>query len=256
MAWWANTVTGAIASGAGPPDPVIEYTGPFATRADAAAWLAAHPPSGGSGGGGAPGGGKPTRGSKLTGALIARIARRYIGAGYVYGGNASTVGVWDCSSFVSYVLHQAGLSLPGGKWGDPGFPPNSHGPVVMSYVQWAGATTVGMPQAGDLCCYAGEGANGHIGIAVSGTRMVSALNPADGTLETDIFPPGAGQPLIYRRVNGLAGGVVAVASGQTTASHPPVVVAVVVAVMYLGAAALGLGLLAAGVAGVTRAARR
>ncbi|HWM96741.1 MAG TPA: hypothetical protein VNO54_06755, partial [Streptosporangiaceae bacterium] len=63
----------------------------------------------------------------MTGLLLARIALRYVGAGYVYGGNASAVGDWDCSTFVSFCLWRAGLSLPGGKWGDPDMPPNIHG---------------------------------------------------------------------------------------------------------------------------------
>jgi cell wall-associated NlpC family hydrolase len=127
-----------------------------------------------------------------SGTAIAAAAERYIGLGYVYGGDASQPGVWDCSSFASYVLgHDLGLALPGGRWGEPGFPPTSHGPVVTSYASWTGAVTVATPQVGDLACFVGEGASGHIGIVVGNNLMVSAL---DG-------PYGA--PLIYRRILGV-----------------------------------------------------
>src|SRR5215472_13498415 len=70
----------------------------------------------------------------VTGDQVASDALRYVGAGYIYGGPAARPGDWDCSSFVSYVLgHDLGMALPGGKWGAPGFPPGSHGPVVESY---------------------------------------------------------------------------------------------------------------------------
>src|SRR5215471_17844478 len=91
---------------------------------------------------------------RVTGTQIAQDAEQYIGLGYVYGGDASQPGVWDCSSFVSYVLgHDLGLALPGGRWGEPGFPPTSHGPVVETYASWAGAQTVTAPQVGDLACF-------------------------------------------------------------------------------------------------------
>jgi len=192
------------------------------------------------------------RAARLTGAAIARDAQRYEGQGYVYGGNASSPGDWDCSSFVSYVLgHDLRLSLPGGQWGAPGFPPNDHGPVVTSYADWTGADTVGTPQAGDLCCFVGLGPNGHIGIAVSSGEMVSALNPSKGTVKTPIAGYGpAGAPLIYRRVNGLAGLLPAPPSGSPTSAHPPVMVAVVVAGLFVGAfvlLAVAAGLVVPGV---------
>lgn len=155
----------------------------------------------------------------ITGTAIAADARRYTGKGYTYGGDCSGgPGDWDCSSFVSYVLgHDLRLPLPGGRYGEPGFPPNAHGPVVTSYARWTGAVTVHAPQAGDLCCFVGEGPNGHIGIAVSGTHMVSALNTQTGTVLTPIQgfgPPGA--PLIYRRVSGTVTAAVARAAGIKT----------------------------------------
>ena len=156
----------------------------------------------------------------LTGAAIARDALRYVGAGYVFGGDASKVGLWDCSSFCSWVLgHDLGLALPGGKWGAPGFPPNAHGPVVLAFSSWSGSVQVNTPQAGDLCIWSGAGANGHIGIALGPSSMVSALNPTDGTRETPILGTGpAGAPLSFRRVSGLAAGAAAVGAGLSGSS--------------------------------------
>ena len=145
----------------------------------------------------------------VTGAQIAADAMRWVGQGYVYGGDASQPGVWDCSSFVSYVLgHDLHLGLPGGNWGEPGFPPTAHGPVVTSYATWAGARTIpGPPQAGDLCCFVGTGASGHIGIATGPAHMVSALDTTSGTVHTPIAGYGPyGAPLVYRRVLGIPPG--------------------------------------------------
>ncbi len=166
-------------------------------------------------------GGRKTTPAKTAPArgTISGDALKYKGLGYVYGGSASRPGDWDCSSFVSYVLgHDLGMGLPGGKWGGPGMPPNAHGPVVLSYTSWAGATPVSSPQAGDLCCWAGAGPDGHIGIAISPTRMISALNPAQGTQVTPIVGTGpVGVPLVYRRVKGAAGGLGVAAGSQAQA---------------------------------------
>lgn len=145
----------------------------------------------------------------VSGNQIAADALRYRGAGYVFGGNASRPGLWDCSSFVSYVLgHDLKLALPGGRWGSPGEPPGTHGPTVDSYAGWKGAVTVHAPGArGDLVCFVGAGANGHMGIVLGPDQMVSALDSASGTLVTPITgygPPGA--PIVYRRVLGVAAG--------------------------------------------------
>jgi cell wall-associated NlpC family hydrolase len=135
---------------------------------------------------------------------IAGIALNYQGEGYVYGGNASSPGDWDCSSFVSFVLHEGGISLPGGRWGQSFMPPNEHGPVVVDYVNWDNATAVDAPKAGDLCCWDGIGENGHIGIAINNHQMISALNPTDGTQVTGIQGIGpSGVPLVYRHVKGV-----------------------------------------------------
>lgn len=109
---------------------------------------------------------------------IAAAAQKYIGAGYVYGGNASSPGQWDCSSFVSYVLgHDLGLTLPGGgHWGDPGYPPNAHGPTTTTYALYGTALNASQVQAGDLVVW-----STHMGIATDNANIVSARDEAEGT---------------------------------------------------------------------------
>jgi NlpC/P60 family len=193
----------------------------------------------------------------VSGAQIAAAGRRYNGQGYVYGGNASRPGDWDCSSFVSYVLgHDLGLGLPGGRWGGPGMPPAVHGPVVLSYVTWGGADPVpaGQETAGDLACFAGLGAGGHMGIVLGPNQMVSALDSAQGTTITPVAGYGpAGAPLVYRRVKGTGAAPVpatdAAAAGGLVGSVlvPMLVGAVAAAGIMVGvvalAAAVGLGIM-------------
>lgn len=131
-----------------------------------------------------------------SGSAIAQAALKYKGAGYTWGGNAASVGEWDCSSFVSYVLgHDLGLPLPGGHWGDAGFPPHSHGPTTFQYLLFGRPVSLAQVQAGDLVV-----STEHIGIAVSGAEMISAQDEALGT-GLGGFPGGfpAGPPH-YRRV--------------------------------------------------------
>jgi hypothetical protein len=186
----------------------------------------------------------------VTGTEIAQDALRYVGLGYVYGGDASSPGVWDCSSFVSYVLgHDLGLGLPGGSWGEPGFPPHSHGPVVVSYADWNGAQTVTAPAVGDLVCFVGIGASGHIGIVLGPNEMVSALNTDQGTVRTPIQGYGPyGAPIVYRRILGLPPGPGI--PGHPTAPGGPgnASQAAVIALLTVGALA-GLVLVGAALAG-------
>jgi cell wall-associated NlpC family hydrolase len=195
---------------------------------------------------------------QLTGAAIARDAQRYAGGkyGYTYGGTGARPGDWDCSSFVSYVLgHDLGFALPGGTWQQVTSNGTVHGPVVVSYADWNGATTVGTAQAGDLCCWVGEGPNGHVGIAISADEMVSALNPDVGTVQSGIVGNGpAGAPLIYRRVAGVRAGGASILNGMQQSAGSgggggPSVVALVVALaaplIVVGVAAVGTTVLAA-----------
>jgi len=130
---------------------------------------------------------------------IAADAQKYLGQGYVWGGNAATPGQWDCSSFVSYVLgHDLGLPLPGGHWGDPGFPPGSHGPTTGSYLLYGGPIDRTAVAAGDLVVW-----SSHIGIAISNSQIISARDPQEGTGISSIDGTTAelGETAFYRRVN-------------------------------------------------------
>jgi hypothetical protein len=137
------------------------------------------------------------------GADIAHDALKYQGSGYVWGGDASSVGNWDCSSFVSKVLGQDfGMRLPGGgRWGDPGYPPHEHGPGSTSYMLYGTGVGLSQVQPGDLVV-----STEHIGIAIGNGMMISAEQPSTGT-RTGTFPNGfpAGPP-VYRRVSALMGG--------------------------------------------------
>lgn len=134
-----------------------------------------------------------------TGSQIADDALKYVGAGYVYGGNASKIGDWDCSSFVSYVLgHDLGMALPGGKWGEPGFPPDSHGPTTLTYLLFGTPVNNASVVAGDLVVY-----NTHMGIAIDQNNMVSAEDEQQGTQKATIagMTQSLGEIPHFRRVS-------------------------------------------------------
>jgi len=196
---------------------------------------------------------KTPAGVMPSGQQIAAQGLVYAGAGYVFGGRADKPGDWDCSSFVSYVLgHDLGMILPGGgRYGDPAYPPNYHGPVVTSYAGWGGAQKLpgGMPPAaGDLCIWNGIGASGHIGIAVDAGTMISALNHSAGTVHTPIagYGPG-GVSVEFHRLSG-AGQV----PGATGSGGPADVLVAMLAgatiPVVMGAVILGIGTLG-GIAG-------
>jgi cell wall-associated NlpC family hydrolase len=127
---------------------------------------------------------------------IAGQALKYIGSSYVLGGKADRVGNWDCSSFVSFVLgHDLGYKLPGGKWGDPGFPPHAHGPTTSSYMLWGKPVSPSDVRKGDLIV-----TSEHMGIVVADGTYMAAKTPILGTgmgLYTKSFPGGAP---VFRRV--------------------------------------------------------
>lgn len=138
----------------------------------------------------------PTQSGHSTNIQIASDAMTYIGQGYVWGGSADKPGNWDCSSFVSYVLgHDLGISLPGGKWGDPGFPPNAHGPTTLDYMLFGKPITDGQEQAGDLVV-----SNDHIGICIGGGQYVSARTPSLGVGVDKLSDPFPGGLHVFRRV--------------------------------------------------------
>lgn len=133
---------------------------------------------------------------------IAAAALKYLGAGYQFGGRADKVGNWDCSSFVSYVVgHDLGIALPGGKWGDPGYPPHAHGPTASRYKLYGTGINQSQLGAGDIVAW-----NTHCGIAVDGHRIVSARTPAEGVgISTiDGTSQSIGETPVFRRVSGTS----------------------------------------------------
>lgn len=140
-------------------------------KADAVAGLFAASPAGGIVGTGAGVAGLAAGGN----AAIAADALKYQGAGYQFGGRADVPGNWDCSSFVFYVLaHDLGLSVLGGSYGAPGFPPHAHGPTAVQFKMYG--TAVSLPAAGDIVAW-----NTHVGIAIDANRIVAARTPSEGT---------------------------------------------------------------------------
>jgi cell wall-associated NlpC family hydrolase len=145
--------------------------------------MTASSPSGGGGGG--------TNTGTGSGSAIADDALRYKGHSYVWGGapGANAQNGWDCSSFANYVLgHDFNYTLPGAS--KPGYDGSSHGPTTISYLVWATpkrvATTTParaalLAQPGDILVDAT-----HMGFAIGGGNMVSALNMRLGTTVSDI----------------------------------------------------------------------
>lgn len=144
-----------------------------------------------------------------TGNAISDDAMKYVGSGYVYGGNADKIGNWDCSSFVSYVLgHDLSIPLPGGIWGGPGMPPSTHGPTTGSYALYGAQIDQSQVEAGDLVVW-----STHMGIAISNTEIVSAQDEQLGVGTSSIAgtTSSLGEPdPRFRRVQlpGNVGGIV------------------------------------------------
>jgi cell wall-associated NlpC family hydrolase len=187
---WPTDPIKTVLTGGTPASPT------FQQEQQKTASLASYVSSAAAGAGGGPASGAGSGG-------IAGDAQQYVGAGYVWGGNASKVGDWDCSSFVSYVLgHDLGLPLPGGHWGDPGFPPHSHGPTTGSYALYGTQIEAGQLQPGDLVVW-----STHIGIAIGGGQIVSARDEQEGTGISSISgtTQELGESVRYRRVPAGAG---------------------------------------------------
>ncbi|MDT0119027.1 MULTISPECIES: C40 family peptidase [Kocuria] len=96
--------------------------------------------------------------SAAAGGLVG-TAMQGVGTGYVWGG--TDFGAWDCSGFTQWVYAQQGIDLP-----------------RTSQQQWAAGTPTTDPQPGDLVVQNG---GAHIGIYLGGGKMISALNPTQGT---------------------------------------------------------------------------
>ncbi len=128
-----------------------------------------------------------TTGSAL-GNAIAQAAVKYKGVPYRWGG--ATPAGWDCSGFVTYVLHHdLGLNLPS----------NTH-TVTLQFLTWSGATTIPTSQAaaGDLVCWPT-----HVAIAISNTECIGAETVGVGTVTGafNAMGPG-GETFVIRRVKG------------------------------------------------------
>lgn len=125
---------------------------------------------------------------------IAGIAMQYVGHAYHFGGAPGPDGSrpWDCSSFVNFVVGvKAGMAIPGNAPGK--YKGQSHGPPTGVWAAWSGMDTVKRAdvQAGDILLWMG-----HMGIAISNTSLVSALNPRVGTKVTEIDKGVGRGPLV------------------------------------------------------------
>lgn len=110
---------------------------------------------------------------------IADTAMRYVGHAYRFGGapGEHAENPWDCSSFVNYVVGvERGMAIPGYSPGR--YRGKEHGPTTAQWAVWNGTRSIGRSevQAGDIIVWVG-----HMGIAISPTDFVSALNPRDTT---------------------------------------------------------------------------
>lgn len=106
---------------------------------------------------------------------IATDALRYEGRVPYKWGGADPSG-WDCSGYATYVLvHDLGhTNLPSG----------SH-TVCMQFLVWSGAQRIAAAEPGALVVWPT-----HMGIAISSTQMISALNPSRGTVVTTFSDGG------------------------------------------------------------------
>lgn len=87
-----------------------------------------------------------------------------LGGQYVWGGTGFKA--WDCSAFVQWVYAQHGIEIPRVTW-----------------EQFAAAQPTTQPRPGDLVSQNG---GSHVGIYLGGDRMISALNPQQGTIEHSV----------------------------------------------------------------------
>ena len=122
-----------------------------------------------------------TGAGSVTGAAVAKTAASYIGVPYKWAQH--TPAGWDCSGFVTWVLHHDhGIDLPS----------NVHTVTGQFYI-WTGARTVQRDQcqAGDLVCWVS-----HIGIAINRDQMIHAPSPGQLTQMSNIWSVPA--PVIRR----------------------------------------------------------
>jgi len=108
---------------------------------------------------------------EIPAALISQVRKEIViaayeglGHSYVWGGTSFAHG-WDCSGFVQWAYAQAGVALPRTE-------------------QWLPMVRTNNPQPGDLVVQNPDGPEhwSHIGIYIGNGEMISALNPAVGTI--------------------------------------------------------------------------
>ena len=83
-----------------------------------------------------------------------------LGGAYVWGGK--TCGAWDCSGFTSWVFAQHGIKL-----------------TAFTYAMKNELRPTANPQPGDIVFQNGYS---HVGIYLGDGKMISALNPTNGTM--------------------------------------------------------------------------
>lgn len=147
-------------------------------------------------GGSAAAGGPPVIGQGTQPPLgLAGIAVQYQGHAYRLGGAPGFDGSnpWDCSSFMNWIIAvKGGRAIPGYAPGK--YKGTTHGPPTGSWAIWNGMTTISRAevQAGDIILWLG-----HMGMAISNTQLISALNPTEKTKITTI-DRGVGRGPIVR----------------------------------------------------------
>jgi len=91
---------------------------------------------------------------------IVATAMSGLGGSYVWGGKS--YGAWDCSGFTSWVFAQHGIKL-----------------TAYTYAMKDELRPTSNPQPGDIVFQNGDT---HVGIYLGDGKMISALNPTNGTL--------------------------------------------------------------------------
>ena len=101
-------------------------------------------------------------------ANVVNTAKTGLGGAYIWGGK--TFKAWDCSGFVSWVFAQHGIKL-----------------TAYTYSMVGELKPTSTPLPGDIVFQNGYS---HVGIYLGDGKMISALNPSEGTLihSTSIMP--------------------------------------------------------------------
>jgi cell wall-associated NlpC family hydrolase len=125
--------------------------------------------------------------STIEGTAISEDARKYLGHPYTWGG-VPLLGEWDCSSFVNWIVgHDLQLPIPGTKHYDG----STHGPPTEVWIVWTGTQRVAVAATASKAALIAEAGDilvdpEHMGIALGGGEMISALNPQLGTTTSGI----------------------------------------------------------------------